>query len=200
MKTIGFQATIVAILFLAVGPAFAVPVQWTTGTGANNHFYEVVALTGRWTSAKADAESKGGYLATITSAEENAFVYSIASSTLTNFANASGWMWLGGYQTSKLNEPAGDWAWVTGETWSYTNWKQSPLEPNNAGNIEDYLMMWSDGNGTWNDLDNNPGINYYVFEQDAPASTVPEPGTILLLGAGLAGMALSRRGKNVTRR
>jgi hypothetical protein len=40
----------------------------------------------------------------------------------------------------KLTE--GTWKWVTGETYSYTNWNSG--EPNNAGN-EDYVQFVSNG-------------------------------------------------------
>ena len=52
---------------------------WTLASGGNGHTYRVVAKTGliSWDSANAAAQAAGGYLATITSAAENAFVLSL---------------------------------------------------------------------------------------------------------------------------
>ena len=88
-----------------------------------------------WHDAKAYCESLGGYLATITSQEENDFIYS-------NLANNSPQVsWLGATD----EEEEGVWKWVTGETWSYTNWYSG--EPNNWCE-EDYLHF-TDGDNLW---------------------------------------------------
>src|SRR5436190_21444639 len=51
------------------------PVQWTTAAGGNGHYYQVVSVTNgiSWQQARNAAASMGGYLATVTSAEENDF-------------------------------------------------------------------------------------------------------------------------------
>jgi hypothetical protein len=50
-------------------------VQWTNG-----HSYLAVLAPGvSWDAAEAQCEAHGGYLVTITSAEENAFVFSLVS-------------------------------------------------------------------------------------------------------------------------
>ena len=53
----------------------------------------------------------------------------------------------------------GSWTWVTGESWSYTNWYGS--NPDNSGN-EDYLEIGA-SDGRWND-DNDGGSAGYVLE------------------------------------
>lgn len=63
-----------------------------------------------WPEAKAYAEAQGGYLAVITSAEEQAFVQSLIAKGEKNQ------YWLGGYRNGST------FAWVTGEPFSYTNW------------------------------------------------------------------------------
>ncbi len=60
-----------------------------------------------------------GHLATVTSAEENAFIVD-----MTNSYNH----WLGGYQPAGSDEPAGNWQWVTGEPWIYANWNSGGTE------------------------------------------------------------------------
>ena len=65
-----------------------------------------------------------GHLATITSQKEQDFIWNLFKKER---------YYLGGYQTSKADESDGNWAWVTGEEWSYTNWNNG--EPsNNSGN------------------------------------------------------------------
>lgn len=123
---------------------------------ANGHLYEVVTSTQTWTNAQTAAAARTkygatGYLATITSAEENQFV----SDRLSD----AGWM--GASDAATEN----DWKWVTGpETgtsfWSglangspvsgrYENWADG--EPNNASN-EDCAQFLAGGSGEWNDL------------------------------------------------
>ncbi len=98
------------------------PVQWSESRGGNGHWYEVVSVPGgiTWTDAKQAAQDKGGYLATITSAEENAFVYSLVDDDRfwKLVGNNDDGPWLGGAYDRK----GGDWRWVTGEPWDYTNW------------------------------------------------------------------------------
>ena len=101
---------------------------------ANNHSYQRFDTVKTWNDAKIACESQGGYLATVTSKAENDW--------LINNGLFSDGGWLGA--TDGTTE--GQWKWVTGEEWSYTNW--SPGEPNNAGD-EDYLEYYS--NGKWND-------------------------------------------------
>jgi hypothetical protein len=60
---------------LLAAPAQAEPVRWS----GNGHHYEVVVVPEGITrlGAKAAASARGGYLATLTSAEENRFVWSL---------------------------------------------------------------------------------------------------------------------------
>jgi len=173
------------VVALAGGIAQATPIQWTVASGGNGHYYERINSANiTWSNAKTAAEaltynSNSGHLATLTSATENTFV------TNSVINGATGSSWIGGNQPSGSTEPAGGWAWVTGEAWSYTNWY--PGEPNNGGSGggEDSVEMRS--NGVWNDLpDNgNAAIDHYVVEY------APEPATMSLLGLG--GLALLRR-------
>ncbi len=64
-------------------------IEWTAGSGGNGHFYEVLSGLENWDSARADALSRGGYLATITSAAENTFVTNLLTTSAT--VRALGW-------------------------------------------------------------------------------------------------------------
>ena len=86
---------------------------------------EPAVSTEKATSAppsRAAAENVGGYLATITSAEENEFVYDLISDSRFWYVGLPGseysfGPWLGGYQYDNEDEPAGHGRWVTDEGW-----------------------------------------------------------------------------------
>jgi hypothetical protein len=123
---------------------------FTNQQNYNGHSYYRSTGSAFWSTARANCQAMGGYLVTITSAGENNFVFNTWP---------SGWIGL----TDEVNE--GTWRWVTGETYSYSNW--NPGEPNNAGN-EDYVQFVS--NGRWNDLPNNFSLPY-VLEFDYIVTT-----------------------------
>jgi Ca2+-binding RTX toxin-like protein len=123
------------------------------GGGSGGSIYEVVEGSFSWEDARANAESRGGHLATITSEEEwNAIVQSLGA-TLNYSAT-----WLGA--TDSLEE--GNWEWITGEAWGFDRWVDG--EPNNSGD-EDYLQWYGSpepGEASWNDLANGYGLNYLL--------------------------------------
>ncbi len=99
------------------------------------HSYQLISTKMSWVDAKAYCEGLGGHLVTITSQAEQDFVCE-------SFTKKYGTAMIG--LSDAANE--GDWIWVTGEVFSYSNWDSG--EPNNEGD-EDYILMNSDG--TWND-------------------------------------------------
>lgn len=151
-----------------------------------NSEYSIVYSNGiTWDSAKQAAESTGGHLVTVTSAEESNF---LRNTLLKNQEKA---YWLGAYQTGDENRqnPTGNWNWVTGENWSFTDW--SSVEPNNAGNIDEmhlsadsrYGFQWNDEGAAISRM-----INGYVVEKNLDPAPTPLPAAVWLLGAGLAGV------------
>ncbi|MDM8558330.1 C-type lectin domain-containing protein [Candidatus Parabeggiatoa sp. HSG14] len=107
--------------------------------------YEVIKGNFTWHEAKADAEKRGGYLATITSEAEWFFIQKMLGDSLLSDAN----IWIGA--TDEKDE--GNWRWVTGEPWGYTRWNTS--QPDNAGNAEHYLHIYASTGYNWNDLPNS---------------------------------------------
>ena len=83
--------------------SYALPIQSID----NGHYYEFTD-TGNtlfWENAKAAAEAKGGYLVTITSVEEDDWIWvNIAHEQYLH-------SWLGGFQPSGSPEPNGGWSW-----------------------------------------------------------------------------------------
>lgn len=177
---------ILVLLLCWVGFIGAAPVQWTIGSGGNGHYYEAVLASGTWETANAAAIAKGGYLASITSAAENNFAFSLVSGNTAFWykdgANNTIGPWLGGYQPTGSAEPLGGWRWTTVEAFSYSNW--SPGEPNNNAGFEDRIHFFGAGYlniaQTWNDMPtSNADVRGYIIEYN---TAVPEPQSLLLLG------------------
>jgi hypothetical protein len=171
-----------ATLLVAVS-AVASPIQWTVGSGGNGHYYDIVSVPAgiSWTDASIAAFGAGGYLATVTSGAENAFIYNNLVDNPVYWNQEPGGSnlgpWLGGYQTSDNgSQPADNWTWVTAEPFSYTNWHSG--EPNNfTGVLENFLSFkcYPPGcrSALWNDLPDNisvygTAVIAYVVEWDTP--------------------------------
>ena len=121
--------------------------------------YEIVRLSMDWLSAKADAEARGGHLAVITSAAEWKKVQDVVGIALFDKD-----LWLG----STDSAVEGQWRWVTGETFSYSNWQIG--QPDNLGN-EDFLIMRA-GTGAWADV-SGTALNWYLLERENTYLTDP---------------------------
>ena len=196
MKKIYLLITCCSFVLWA-GGVYALPFQWSSAVGGNDHWYDVVlekpATFLKWEDAKSAAEAKGGHLATLTSEAESNFVWSLLADL--NFSS----YWLGGYRNDPNVDPGNDpdagtskyWSWVTGEEWNYTNWEVG--EPNNGvGGTQDYLHFWK-SDGKWDDMENGRYMAGYVVESDV--APVPEPATMILFGTGLVGLVGYRKRK-----
>jgi hypothetical protein len=75
---------LIVLLSYFAGNLYAVPVQWSVADGGNGHYYEVVSVPESiiWSDAKIAAEASGGYLATITSSQENEFVFNLTDNPI----------------------------------------------------------------------------------------------------------------------
>jgi hypothetical protein len=227
------------LMFLIQGVAMAGPTRALQASditdpstqffdSSNGHIYELAygALV-NWQTAYTQASQHtlagvSGYLVTITSADENAFIYSILKPTGVAYYNIpngdpsafSGEIFIG----ASDNEQEGVWKWVSGpeagtQFWSglgyggvsvgglYSNWFPPYLD--NLGG--------SDGNANWAEI-MAPGcdalraaeacgkwgdvpvdqLGYYLVEYSGPVN-VPAPATAALLGLGLVGISTARR-------
>ena len=169
-------------------------VTWTVASGGNGHSYLAVPASPglTWNVANQLAQAQGGYLATINSPEENAFVFGLVNNPqfFTAF-NGSGPA-LGGIQLPGSAEPGGGWGWQTGEPFNYTNWL--PGQPDdglgfwNENRLHFFSYLPSTPAATWNDInEDDTNIGGYVIE------AVPEPATPALLGlASILGVAFRK--------
>lgn len=80
----------------------------------NGHRYQYVPGWFTWSQADANARSMGGHLLTISSQEENDWVWRTFSSWVPFHPQLAGW-WTGGLK----NPPTAPWAWVTGEPFEF---------------------------------------------------------------------------------
>ena len=156
--------------------------------GGKAHYYEYVkpATPPTWEEAKAAAAAKSlygltGYLATITSREENDFITTkllgdgwIGGSDAFAQINAAK-----GTSYTQQSETEGQWHWVTGPEAgtliSTGNMSPIPIgfanwlfgEPNNSGRPdENFMQLLSDWEGQWNDLPGSASASVpsYVVE------------------------------------
>jgi len=106
-------------------------------------------------------ESMGGHLATITSKEENDFLYSYIISL--GQKNA--------YFGLIDRGQKGNWKWVTGESVVYTNWAKG--EPNRENPREIVAMFYQKfTDGKWNDGDFSAGCPF-ICEWDYNINDIP---------------------------
>lgn len=106
----------------------------------NGHYYKAFNTSKSWKEAKTYCESLGGYLATITTAEEQNFIVD----TFLKGSPAKKCYFLGGYRESISSSV---WYWVTEEPFSYNNWGGGEnTQSDEYGQI--YTIIAS-GNSTW---------------------------------------------------
>ncbi len=118
----------------------------------NGHRYQRVDTDMTWKEAKAYCENQGGYLASVTTIEENAFISGLIATGSKLF------YWIGGTD----EESEGIWKWVSGEPWDYSEW--SGGQPDNSGGNEGYTGIMREATeylqpGKWNDFPNDGGID-----------------------------------------
>ncbi|MCH2153250.1 MAG: hypothetical protein MK089_07915, partial [Phycisphaerales bacterium] len=117
------------------------PVQWKVEDGGNGHWYQAIVhdeIT--YQEAQDQAVAVGGQLTSLTSQEESDYVTNfIADKPNLWVYDVNGCLcggpWIGGYR-----EAFGDWFWLDGEAWSYTNWHGGNPDGNAAS--AQALRLW----------------------------------------------------------
>lgn len=180
------KATVLALGLMASGNVFAAPVQWA----GNGNWYEYINTAVTAPDAFVAAQTSTfnglqGYLATVTSAEENEFIANLANGQLA---------WLGG---SDNDNPVNDWTWrngpENGQAFTYTNWWTG--EPNDCCGGENYVHINWGSLGFWNDH-GGPGNAYQINGYVVEYSPVPVPAAAPMMLSGVAALyGLVRRKK-----
>jgi hypothetical protein len=138
--------------------------------GVNGHFYRPISIGTTYTGARAASllttfKGQTGYLVTITSASENAFIFSNVPQANIWFAatdEVKDGTWVidagpekGTVMKTSNGQTAGNIVGV------YNNW--APGEPNGNNGSENYAVTNWNSQPTWNDLSNNWN-NPYIIE------------------------------------
>lgn len=115
------------------------PIQSFDRPEGDTHYYEVVrvdSMNVSWVQAALLAQAEGGYLASLTSSEENAFVFDLVDDdkyfwefpddyTSNSHYRIKIGPFLGGVRVSDTEDSMAGWQWLTGEEWTYSNWVQN---------------------------------------------------------------------------
>lgn len=110
-----------------------------TAPDGSTHRYRIYKGVPTWDEARAFCEVLGGHLATLTTPEENMFVY--------RFMRDNGF--LTAFFGLIDEDRSGDWQWVTGEPFEYVNWH--PGEPSYSPRERYGMWFYKHTDGTWND-------------------------------------------------
>lgn len=136
------------------------PIQSFERPEGDTHYYEVVLVNSMnfsWIQAAILAQAAGGYLASLTSPEENILVFSLVDDDKYFWAFPDYYTsgshyriqigpFLGGVRVSDTEDSLAGWQWLSGEEWTYSNWAQNlndgvidrdprdNTQPNGSGN------------------------------------------------------------------
>ena len=142
------------------------------------HTYREIPGTFTWTEAKADAEARGGHLATIASKLESEEVLSASTDS----------PWIGG--TDQVVE--GQWKWIDDSDITFSNWEQKQVfsftgtdqtfvVPDNVRSVE--VKIWGAGGGGAppGHVNNNGGAGGYTT---GTLNVMPGETLTLIVGQG----------------
>lgn len=152
---------------LPPGMPVAPPLPAPQVFAGNGHRYQYVPGAFTWTAAEANAKSVGGHLATLTSQEENDWVWSMFSpwlpSQIASSSRTRGW-WIGG-----MLMPDTTWRWVTDEPFEFS--RVDPQEKVEARVPR--LLQHDNGGGRlslWRPLHYSSHMGYVVEWDDSSAA------------------------------
>ncbi|MBN2036035.1 MAG: hypothetical protein JW768_04770 [Chitinispirillaceae bacterium] len=169
-----FLFSTLGIIVLAVLAAIPVHAQnrFPEPVFFQGHYYTAIDECQTWIEANEYANQQyyidpasgitlQGHLVTITTSEEQEFVYRTFVSREWTHA------WLGAYRISDQGKVDENWVWVTGEQWDYTNW--APGQPERYDEDRASIMNYTDG--TWHDYGDyyyECGYRFTVVEFEPP--------------------------------
>ena len=189
-----------AICRLAAITALAVPAQrlaaqtwhtWSFAQEGTGHQYALSPRTVTFAEAQAEAARLGGYMATVQSPAENAFLRSRFGTT--------NLLWRGLYRTSA---DGSQWQWLNREAVGFTYW--TPEEPNNhrrdpadvMSGERAVQMNWRGDwthQGRWNDIDEHGMSGFPRAHAVVERTVTPEPDAVGLMAVGIAGLGAVAR-------
>lgn len=134
----------------------------------NGHNLLLVNTPMTWPNAKSYCESIGGHLATISNGAENQFVFDLGGQVDA---------WLGA--TDVISE--GNYRWVTGEPFTYTNWNSGQPDNNDgSGHTENCLVYF--GLLPWNDASAIRNTKFVCEFEPPPPSVKITKGNLTING------------------
>ncbi len=111
-----------------------------------DHCYQYFGTVATFDAAKAACEALGAHLVTISSGDENTFVWNLSGDE----------QWIGASDgKDQYDNEVGTYTWVTSETWDYENWSEGQPNavetdcPGDPNCYEHCAFQWDAG--AWND-------------------------------------------------
>lgn len=151
--------TMMLAMIIVVSEIFITPIEtYAKGPSTwskNGHQYQVFTDATNWDEAQKKCKERGGHLVTITSLEENNYVYDLVSRADIQRC------WIGLRRSSDHDNA---WEWITGEKITLFNWDTSTGQPEN--NSETIAGFYDFGElGKWHDINTTDSrVNAYVCE------------------------------------
>jgi hypothetical protein len=165
-RALALLASVAGVAGLScVDGALGDAVEWRVADGGNGHWYEKILQAKTWDAHLVAAQERGGHLATITSASENSFIWSLVGSSFV--------CWLGGRALENQGCDTTAWTWITGEPWSYAPWSW------NEPNLCDETVLTIQVGGLWNNhYRYHPDIAVYEYSADCNSNGIVDYGEI----------------------
>ena len=173
----------------------------------DGHLYDAVAEAGgiNWADARTAAEGMTsgtcqGYLASITSAEENAFILSEFQGGVPMIGGTG--YWIGGFQDPGTTPADAGWMWVSGESFGFADWADAQPDDGFGVLEEDAIRFVGTTGGftptvNWEDAEGTATSPGYVveFEGDCTEESLLEIILKLKQGEGARNINLKSQGK-----
>ena len=117
-----------------------------------NRRYLVIENAKTWNESNAVAQSAHGHLAVPSEKSEDTYLRSLISRSLGDGRSA----WIGGRHNGRA------WAWITGETWTFSSWAQDA--PDGDAAVESAVKLLAGENGGWDDQNPEDHVEAFVIE------------------------------------